>query len=123
MVDALLDAAGAADDDVAPEAAERTLVVEALATSTGAAVVDAAAVVDEVDWAAGDVPDAGVGGASIRMKAAKFTMSEEKSEAGLALLVLFTRLVVLSGDALNWQFGSFSRSFGKASLVMPCSTL
>jgi hypothetical protein len=67
----------AADVDDVPEAADKTLVGSASATSTGAAVVD-----DVVaDAVTGDVPFAGVGGANIRMNAAKLTMSDEKSEA------------------------------------------
>src|SRR5215471_5697724 len=69
------------------------------------------------------VADAGFGAANIRMNAEKLTMSDEKSDAGLPLFVVFVRLVVLSGRLLNWQFGLVSRSFGNASLVTPISTL
>src|SRR6266436_4664416 len=87
-------------------------------------VEDAAATcVPDADCAAAVLELAGVGGANMRMKAAKSMMSCEKPAAGLAPLVVSVRFVVLSGKLLNWQFGSFSRSFGKASLVTPCSTL
>jgi hypothetical protein len=70
-------------DDV-PTAADKTLVGSASATSTGVAVVDDVVVdgvaVDDV-CATGGVPNAGVGGANIRINAAKLTTSDEKSEA------------------------------------------
>ena len=123
-----------ADVDDVPEAADKTLVGSADATSTGAAVVDDAVVddvvvdpvVDDVvaDAATGDVPLAGGGGANIRMNAAKLTMSEETPEAGLTPLVVSVRLVVSSGRGFNWQLGGgLFRSSGKASLVTPISTL
>jgi hypothetical protein len=72
-----------ADVDDVPDAADKTLVGSASATSTGAAVVVDDVVVDDVvaDAVTGDVPFAGVGGANIRIYAAKLTMSDEKSEA------------------------------------------
>src|SRR5579884_1642144 len=66
---------------------------------------------------------AGVGGAESRMKAAKFTVSDEKSEAGLPLLVLLTSGVTSSGVALNTQPETAARSLGKSSFETPCSTL
>src|SRR5215471_6836117 len=64
------------------------------------------------------------GAADKRMKAAKLTMSDEKSAARLPVDGLVpSSLVGSSGNVLNWQFGSSSRSLGKFSLVTPCSTL
>ena len=122
-----------ADVDDVPEAADKTLVGSADATSTGAVVVDDAvvdpvvvdAVVDDVaDAVTGDVPFAGVGGANIRINAAKLTMSEEMPEAGLTPLVASVKLVVSSGSGFNWQLGGgLFRLLGKPSLVTPISTL
>jgi hypothetical protein len=78
------------DVDEFPAAADRAL---ALALATCA--VD----VDEVEAAR----VAGTGTAFKRINAAKLTMSCEKSDDGLPLVVVFTRLVVLSGIGLNWQ--------------------
>jgi len=75
-------------DEVFPAAAERTLVGSALATCVDGADVDelVCTVVDVPDDTAveelvcatiGVPEEAGVGGASIRMNAAKFTMSDE----------------------------------------------
>jgi hypothetical protein len=66
---------------------------------------------------------AGVGAADRRMKAAKLTTSEEKSDAGLAVGSDTARFVESSGVAFNRHPGVSSRSLGNASLVTPCSTL
>jgi hypothetical protein len=77
-----------------------------------------------VDDAVGVAPDvAGVGGARRRMNIAKLTISEEKSDAGLALFVASVKLVVSSGVGLNAHPDVVFRSFGKSSLVTPISTL
>jgi hypothetical protein len=90
--------------------------------------VDVDAVVD-VDEVVGDdevvgVPDvAGVGGAVMRINAAKLTMSEEKSDAWLPLGLEAVRGVVSSGRGLSRQLADgLFRSSGKPSLVTPCST-
>ena len=113
------------DDDVEVLEVEEVDVeeVEDAAAAIAELAVAAATCVEDDEDVAGVLEVAGVGGASMRMKAAKLTMSCEKSEAGLPLLVLLTRLVVLSGKLLNWQLGVSSRSCGKASLVTPISTL
>src|SRR5205807_10097968 len=64
----------------------------------------------------------GAGGAERRMNPAKFTVSEEKSAAGLMPGVAF-RLVWSSGVPLNTQPGTALRSLGNTSLLTPCSTL
>src|ERR1700690_3439026 len=72
----------------------------------------------------------GVAGAESRMNAAKFTMSDDISDAvpiwlpkfKLALLVL-TSTVASSGDTLNTQPDTALRSLGKTSFDTPCSTL
>src|SRR5258705_10632442 len=69
------------------------------------------------------VVGAGTGSDDKRENAAKLTVSDEKSEAGLPLVSVGDRMVLSSGVPLNWQFGSVSRSLGKSSLVTPCSTL
>src|SRR5580658_3976125 len=82
------------------------------------------------------VAGAGVGWLESRMKPAKLTMSDEKSEAGLLLLRVFSRAVASSGVALKRQlvmaalasllppdWNCSVRSFWKFSLVTPCSTL
>src|SRR5215467_8917209 len=79
--------------------------------------------VDEDVGAAGALEPAGVGGSSIRMKAAKLVTSSEMPDARLTPLDWSVKLVLLSGKLLNWQFGLSSRSFGKPRLVTPCSTL
>jgi hypothetical protein len=101
------------DVEVVEDAAAMALVAVAAATCVVAGVAAAGAAVDV----------AGVGGANMRMKAAKLMMSPEKSDAGLPLLVLLTSLVVLSGKLLNWHPGFSSRSWGKRSFVTPISTL
>src|SRR5436853_399490 len=66
-----------------------------------------------------------------REAAAKLTVSDEKSEAGLLVLKLFVRLVVSLGTGKNWHCQSLCprssvsswRSLGNSSLVTPCSTL
>ena len=128
--EAVVEPVVAADVDDVPDAADKTLVGSADATSTGAAVVDDAVVddvvVDDVvaDAVTGDVPFAGVGGANIRINAAKLMTSDEKSEAGLPLFVVLVRLVVSSGRGLNRQpCGGLFRLLGKPSLVTPISTL
>src|SRR5580692_12226169 len=87
-----------------------------------------------LNWAApfnvDAVEGAGVGGAERRLKAAKFTMSEDISDSvptavpklGLRGLGL-SRLVASSGDPLKTQPGTALRSLGKLSLDTPCSTL
>ena len=128
----VVEAVVAVDPDDVPAAADKTLVGSASATSTGDAVVDDVVVDDVVVEAVvldgvcviGDVLDAGAGGASIRINAAKLTMSDEKSEAWLPLLVVSVRLVVSSGRGLKRQpCGGLFRLLGKPSLVTPISTL
>src|SRR5882757_8709290 len=76
------------------------------------------------------VGDAGVGGADKRMKAAKFSRSDDISEVvpigvpklGLAELP-FTRGVASSGELLKTHPATALRSLGKFSLETPCSTL
>ena len=109
-------------DDV--EVVDVEEVEDPAAAATAELAVAAATCVPDVDCAAGVVLEvAGVGGASKRMKAAKLMMSDEKPDAGLAPLEVSVKLVVLSGKLLNWQLGFSSRSFWKASLVTPISTL
>src|SRR5277367_4220406 len=103
-----------------------------------------AAVVSDVEWQSAQptrlnrlapfcvdaVGDAGVGGAERRMNAAKFTTSDDISEAvpnivpklELVLLALI-RFVASSGVELNTQPATAARSFGNSSLDTPCSTL
>ena len=70
------------------------------------------------------VPGAGVGGASIRMKSAKASMSERTAVLGLEAGVgLGVKLSVSSGVALKRQPGVSSRSWGKSWFVTPISTL
>src|SRR6516225_4028128 len=68
------------------------------------------------------VSEAGVGGASIRMKLAKASMSERTAvlEGGVEAGV---KLSVSSGVALKRHPGVSSRSWGKSWLVIPISTL
>src|SRR6516225_12171394 len=68
------------------------------------------------------VSEAGVGGASIRMKLAKASMSERTAvlEGGVEAGV---KLSVSSGVALKIQPGVSSRSWGKSWFVTPISTL
>src|SRR5260370_37636436 len=66
----------------------------------------------------------GVGGAVIRMNAAKLTVSAAYAEAGLAgALPLTVMFVASSGVALKTQPGTAERSFMNTSLATPCSTL
>ncbi|SPE23383.1 hypothetical protein SBA2_1210002 [Acidobacteriia bacterium SbA2] len=61
------------------------------------------------------VPGAGVGGASIRMKSAKASMSERTAVLGLEVGVeVVVKLSVSSGVALKRQPGVSSRSWGKS---------
>ncbi len=72
----------------------------------------------------------GIGGASSRLNAAKFTTSDDISEAvpidvpafGLLAFPL-RRGVASSGDPLNTQPVTALRSFGNTSFDTPCSTL
>jgi hypothetical protein len=68
---------------------------------------------------------AGVGGASIRMNIAKLTMSELKSDAGLALPPPSAVGTVSSGKGAGEHCGEALefRSLGNRSLVTPSSTL
>src|SRR5579864_634847 len=77
-----------------------------------------------------EVGGAGVAGADNRMKAAKFTMSDDISEAVPMVLPKFgllelplTRLVASSGEPLKTQPTAALRSLGNNSLLTPCSTL
>src|SRR5579884_962328 len=77
-----------------------------------------------------ELEGAGVGGASSRIKSAKLTTSEDISERvpmvvpKLELLLLGLRMLLeSSGVALKTQPAVVLRSFGKPSLVTPCSTL
>src|SRR5271165_6698295 len=77
-----------------------------------------------------DVGGAGIGGADKRANAAKFTTSDDISDAvpmsvpkfGL-LEFWLRRLVESSGDPLNTQPATALRSLGKFSFDTPCSTL
>ncbi len=70
------------------------------------------------------VGGAGVGGADNRIKAAKFTMSEDISEAlPVELPEGLIRFVASSGAPLNTQPGIAERSLGNSSLATPCSML
>src|SRR5579864_5782136 len=73
---------------------------------------------------------AGVAGAVKRMKAAKFTMSDDISETvpiGMPKFGLrglgFSRFEASSGEPLKTQPATAFRSLGKFSLETPCSTL
>lgn len=67
---------------------------------------------------------AGAGGADKRANAAKFTMSEDISEAvPLELPEPFCMFVASSGEPLKTQPGTAERSLGNSSLATPCSTL
>src|SRR5262245_43464180 len=70
-----------------------------------------------------DVDVVGVGAASNRMKAAKFTVSDDISDAVPVNWPLFRILVESSGRGLNTQPGTPARSLGNASFVTPISTL
>src|SRR5580658_6935254 len=74
-------------------------------------------------WTVALLLAAGAGGAERRMKPAKLTMSDEKSDAGLLLLRVFSSAVASSGVGLKTQPCVSSRSLLKSSLVTPCSTL
>src|SRR5215470_2988145 len=113
-------------DDVEADDVEEDVVPEAAAMAEDA--VAAATCVPDVEdveaaGAAGALEPAGVGGSSIRMKAAKLVTSSEMPDARLTPLDWSVKLVLLSGKLLNWQPGLSSRSFGKPRLVTPCSTL
>ena len=77
-----------------------------------------------------DAVDAvGVGGADKRMKTAKFTISEDISEAVPIVLpkfelpeLPFRMLVASSGDPLKTHPATALRSLGKSSFETPCST-
>ena len=67
---------------------------------------------------------AGVGGAESRMKAAKFTRSEDRAAAvPVGLPLPSTILVASSGEPLYTQPAPPARSLPKASFETPCSTL
>src|SRR5579864_4920430 len=77
-----------------------------------------------------EVEGPGEGGAVNRLKAAKFAVSDDISEAvptvvpKFELLELpFKRFVESSGELLNTQPATALRSFGKSSFETPCSTL
>src|SRR6476620_8748704 len=74
-------------------------------------------------WVDVVVAGAGVGAAESRIKPAKLTMSDEKSDAGLADGSGSVKCVASSGVGLKRQPCVSSRSLGNASLVTPCSTL
>src|SRR5581483_609519 len=80
-------------------------------------------------WVEG-VGEAGVGGAESRIKAAKFTVSDDISEIvpsvdpKLGLLWFPLRILLASsGVGLNRQPATAERSLGNTSLETPCSTL
>src|SRR5262245_56760228 len=113
-------------DDVEVDDVEEDVVPEAAAIAEDA--VAAATCVPDVEdveavAAAAVVEPAGVGGSSIRMKAAKLVTSSEMPDARLTPLDWSVKLVLLSGKLLSWQRGVCSRSFGKPRLVTPCSAL
>src|SRR5271169_4923667 len=64
---------------------------------------------------------AGAGGAERRMKAAKFTVSDDIVDAVPVVLPSLTMLVESSGEALNTQPLTAERSFVKSSFETPCS--
>src|SRR5580693_235454 len=69
---------------------------------------------------------AGTAGADILENAAKLTMSEDISDAVPAMPLVVLGLIILvasSGVGLKTQPGTAERSFGKASLLTPISTL
>jgi hypothetical protein len=67
---------------------------------------------------------AGAGGEQRRAKAAKFTTSDDMSDAvPVGLPEGSSRFVASSGEPLSMHPGTAERSLGKISLATPCSTL